>query len=35
MYRFKNGKIPEGREEYDAIGFMQQLGMELVSKDER
>jgi steroid delta-isomerase-like uncharacterized protein len=33
MYRFKDGKIVEEREEYDALGFMQQLGMELVPKE--
>jgi predicted ester cyclase len=27
--RIKNGKIIEEREEYDVLGMMQQLGMEL------
>lgn len=34
MYRFKNGKIVEEKEENNSIGLMQQLGMELRPKDE-
>jgi hypothetical protein len=29
MSRVKNGKIVEEREDYDSLGLMQQLGMEL------
>ncbi len=32
---FKEGKIVEVREEYDMIGLMQQLGMELKPKEEK
>ncbi len=31
--RIENGKIVEDKEEYDGLGFMQQLGMELKSKE--
>ena len=31
--RLRDGKIVEEREEYDALGFMQQLGMELQPKE--
>jgi steroid delta-isomerase-like uncharacterized protein len=31
--RFENGKIVEYREEYDSLGLMQQLGMELKPKE--
>ncbi len=31
--RIENGKIVEGREDYDALGAMQQLGMELKPKE--
>jgi len=33
MSRFKNGKVIEQWEEYDALGTMMQLGMELQMKD--
>lgn len=29
IFRIENGKVAEIREEYDSVGFMQQLGMEL------
>jgi len=32
--RIKDGKIVESREDYDSLGFMQQLGMELKPKEE-
>jgi len=31
--RIENGKIVEDKEEYDGLGFMQQLGMELKPKE--
>jgi len=31
--RIKDGKIVESREDYDSLGFMQQLGMELKPKE--
>ncbi len=31
--RIENGKIVEDREEFDSLGFMQQLGMELKPKE--
>ncbi len=34
IIRIENGKIVETREEYDVLGFYQQLGMELKSKEE-
>ena len=34
MTRIENGKIVEDREEFEALGFMQQLGMELKLKEE-
>ena len=33
MARIENGKIVEDKEEYDGLGFMQQLGMELKPKE--
>ena len=33
MTRIENGKIVEDREEFEALGFMQQLGMELKPKE--
>jgi steroid delta-isomerase-like uncharacterized protein len=33
MFRIENGKITEMREDYDALGLMQQLGMELKPKE--
>jgi steroid delta-isomerase-like uncharacterized protein len=33
IFRFENGKIVEIWEDYDSIGFMQQLGMELKPKE--
>jgi len=33
MGRLKNGKIIEAREEFDVLGWMQQLGMELKPKE--
>ena len=33
MARIKNGKVVEVREEFDALGWMQQLGMELKPKE--
>ena len=33
MTRIENGKIVEDREEFEALGFMQQLGMELRPKE--
>ncbi len=33
MTRIENGKIVEDKEEYDELGFMQQLGMELKPKE--
>jgi steroid delta-isomerase-like uncharacterized protein len=33
MSRLKNGKIVEEREDYDSLGLMQQLGMELRPKE--
>ncbi|UCC40797.1 MAG: ester cyclase [Candidatus Aminicenantes bacterium] len=33
MTRIENGKIVEDKEEYDGLGFMQQLGMELKPKE--
>jgi predicted ester cyclase len=35
IVRIKNGKIAEEREEVDVLNIMQQLGMELVPKEER
>ncbi len=35
IWRFKNGKIVEMREEGDMLGFFQQLGMELKPKEEK
>jgi len=32
IFRIKNGKVVEIREEFDSVGFMQQLGMELKPK---
>ncbi len=33
MSRLKNGKIVEEREDYDSLGLMQQIGMELKPKE--
>ncbi len=33
--RIENGKDVEDRDDYDALGFMQQLGMELKPKEEK
>jgi steroid delta-isomerase-like uncharacterized protein len=33
IFRIENGKVAEIREEYDSVGFMQQLGMELRPKE--
>jgi hypothetical protein len=33
MSRLKNGKIVEEREDYDSLGLMQILGMELRPKE--
>jgi predicted ester cyclase len=33
--RIENGKIVEGREDYDTLGLMQQLGFELKPKEEK
>ena len=33
MSRLKNGKVVEEREDYDSLGLMQQLGMELKPKE--
>jgi steroid delta-isomerase-like uncharacterized protein len=35
MTRIENGKIVEDKEEYDGIGFMMQLGMELMPKGKK
>jgi steroid delta-isomerase-like uncharacterized protein len=35
IFHIKEGKITETREEYDGLGFMQQLGMELKPKEEK
>jgi len=35
IIRIENGKVVEMREEYDVLGFMQQLGMELNPKEEK
>ena len=32
--RIENGKVVEQREEFDMMGFMQQLGMELKPREE-
>ena len=32
IFRIENGKVAEIREEFDSVGFMQQLGMELKPK---
>jgi predicted ester cyclase len=31
--RIENGKVAEQREDFDMLGFMQQLGMELKPKE--
>jgi hypothetical protein len=33
MTRIENGKLVEDKEEYDGLGFMIQLGMELKPKE--
>jgi steroid delta-isomerase-like uncharacterized protein len=33
IHRLENGKVVEEREEFDTLGFMQQLGMELKPKE--
>jgi steroid delta-isomerase-like uncharacterized protein len=33
IFRIENGKVAEIREEFDSVGFMQQLGMELKPKE--
>jgi steroid delta-isomerase-like uncharacterized protein len=33
IFRIKNGKVGEIREEYDSVGFLQQFGMELRPKE--
>jgi steroid delta-isomerase-like uncharacterized protein len=33
IHRLENGKVVEDREEFDMLGFMQQLGMELKPKE--
>jgi steroid delta-isomerase-like uncharacterized protein len=33
IFRIENGKVEEVREEFDSVGFMQQLGMELKPKE--
>ncbi len=34
IVRFENGKVVEEREDFDQLGFLQQLGMELKPKEE-
>ena len=35
IVRIKNGKVVEEREDFDQLGFLQQLGMELKPKEEK